>query len=569
MQFLLELVGRKSVFILVFSSFAILALDVIGIALIFPFLSLVVSPESLLENRWIGGAYKALEYHDTRQFTLWAGVFLIVAYLAKLAGKTSLNSIRNRLLGDTTYRLADRLFTGLLQSRYALFTEQSTSEMTNIVNAQSVHSVICLESVVRIANEGILLSLVVVAALIISPGFTLVTIAVFVLLGAGVYFGLVKGVERYGRLHAQLNVLVYKYGFAMANSIKDVKIMRLEHQYADKFKELWVDYTTNEARSKTVKAIPVDLSETLVFTGIVLAGLYLMLTHQDIKAQVPMLGVLMATAVRVLPSFNRIITSYNEFRFYRPALNLVHNLDDRVQASYQDVRHVEIPFTRELGVQGLRFRYGDQDVLDGISFNLEAGGSFAFVGASGAGKSTLLDVLVGLRQAEAGEFRLDGIQFDPFGTDALRNHVGYVEHDFDRKRMERALSIARLDQFIAQQPDGLDTMVGESGVRVSGGQRQRIGIARALYRDPKILIFDEATSALDAVTERELMAEINQLSGDKTLIIVAHRLSTVEQCRVIHLLDHGKIVARGSHAELLASCPEYQALHKKQLEPHE
>ena len=168
-----------------------------------------------------------------------------------------------------------------------------------------------------------------------------------------------------------------------------------------------------------------------------------------------------------------------------------------------------------------------------------------------------------------------------FGPDALRNYIGYVpqnvnlidesvafnisfEIDFNKDKMQRAISTARLDDFVSGLPDGLRTVLGESGVRVSGGQKQRIGIARALYRDPEILIFDEATSALDTVTERELMQEINQLSGDKTLIIVAHRLSTVENCKAIHLLDNGRIIAKGSQAELLESSAEYRTLYYQQ-----
>jgi len=216
---------------------------------------------------------------------------------------------------------------------------------------------------------------------------------------------------------------------------------------------------------------------------------------------------------------------------------------------------------------------------------IRKGNAVGIVGLSGSGKTTFLDVLAGLRKAKRGQFLLDGKLFDPYETDTLRRLFGYVpqnvtliddtvafnisfEREPDLDRLKQAARVARIDAFIVSLPKGYDTPVGENGVRVSGGQKQRIGVARALYRNPRLLIFDEATSALDNLTERELSAEIAALSGDKTLIIVAHRLSTVERCDEIHVLDHGRVVGRGRHAELLQSCPEYCALYQAQA-PHE
>jgi ABC-type multidrug transport system fused ATPase/permease subunit len=196
---------------------------------------------------------------------------------------------------------------------------------------------------------------------------------------------------------------------------------------------------------------------------------------------------------------------------------------------------------------------------------------------SGSGKTTFLDVLVGLREASAGKFRIDGIEFDAFRCDTLRRLIGYVPQNvvlvdnaiafnisFDERPdpaiLERVARTARIDDFIRSLPEGFRTQVGEQGVRVSGGQKQRIGICRALYRDPDILIFDEATSSLDNLTERELTQEIAELAGGKTVVIVAHRLSTVANCDVIHVFDEGTVVASGTHEELMATSTQYQAL---------
>ena len=581
MKFLLSFGGNKSLLILFFASFMILALDLLGIALLFPFLNIFVEPLSILKNQYINKVYQWIGFNNASDFVFAVGVILIVLYIFKLIIKTILNKIRYRTMADINYRLSSHLFKGLLEARYSLFTEQSVSEMINIVNAQTVHSVICLESLVRVLNEITVLMVVFGFFFYINPGITLLSILLFTVIGIALYFGLVKKIEEFGKIHTRSNVLVYKYGFAMANSIKDIKIMRLEKKYINKFSEIWQEYSQNESRSKTAKSIPLDMSETLIFCGMVSVCLYLLVTKQDVKNIFPFLGVLAVTAMRVLPSFNRIISGFHEYRFYMPSLILVNDLINKIKTNQQEIKHLRLPFLKNLEVQGLNFNYTDKKVLKSISLMIEKGDSIAFVGASGAGKSTLLDVLVGLREAATGTFYLDGVKFNPFNTDALRNYIGYVpqnvnlideslafnisfEVSFDSVRMQRAIGAARLDGFVSGLSDGLHTILGESGVRVSGGQKQRIGIARALYRDPEILIFDEATSALDTVTERELMQEINQLSVDKTLLIVAHRLSTVEKCRIIHLLDNGTIIASGSHAELLKCSSEYQALYYKQ-----
>jgi len=581
MKFLFEFCGKKIVFVLFLTSFVALLLDLFSIALIFPFLKIFIEPGLLQSNKLLQKAYNLLGCTSPSTFLYNLGFALMTVYIIKLVLKTSINKIKFHASNNVTFRLSKHLFDGLLMARYSLFTEESTSEMINIVNAQTVHSVICLESVIRIANEAAFLFIIMVAFIWYNPYVSLFSILSLIFIGFLLYITLVKKIEAFGKIHAHLNVLVYKYGFAMANSIKDIKIMRLEKSYSHIFSQIWENYSDNDSKSKTAKNIPTDISETFVFSGIICACLYILAAGLDVLHMVPILGVVAVTSMRVLPSFNRIVSSYNEYRFYKPALVLVQNLFHKIETYKQEIEHVKLAFDKSLEIKDLSFSYCENKVLDSISLKLDKGGSYAFVGASGAGKSTLLDVLVGLRESADGEFLLDGVAFDPFRTDALRSLVGYVpqnvnlidetvafnisfEIDYDREKMQRVISIARLSDFVGSLQEGLETVLGESGVRVSGGQKQRIGIARALYRDPAVLIFDEATSALDTITERELMAEINQLSKEKTLIIVAHRLSTVEHCDVIHLLDKGRIIARGTQSELIQSSAEYRALYCQQ-----
>jgi len=583
MRFLLAFAGKRNLLIMLLASFFILLFDLLGIVLIFPFLNYVVNPDTVLNNQYVNSVFEFFSFGSIDNFIIVIGIILIVVYVLKLVIKTILNAIRYYINSDITYRLSSRLFEGLLTSRYSLFTEKSVSEMINIVNAQTIHSVICLESVVKIANELLFFTVLLCVFLYMDPIITLWSSFLLAVVGISIYLLLIKRISLFGKIHAKLNILVYQYGFATANSMKDIKIMRLENNYTAKFRKIWKEYTVNDAKTKTYKGVPADFSEVLIYCVIVFVGLYVFVEGQDFNDLIPILGVIAVSAMRVLPSFNRIISGYNEYKFYQHSLHLVKDLLEKIDINRQNIEHLELPFDESLNISDLAFSYGDKQVIDYISIEINKGGSYAFVGSSGAGKSTLLDVLVGLREADTGRFCLDGIGFDPFKTDALRNLVGYVpqsvslidesiafnisfDENYDKEKMNHVIAVARLDQFVSNQADGLETLLGESGVRVSGGQKQRIGIARALYRDPEILIFDEATSALDTVTERELMKEINQLSGNKTLIIVAHRLSTVENCTAIHLLDNGAIIASGTHEELLKSSPEYQTLYNQQGE---
>jgi ABC-type bacteriocin/lantibiotic exporter with double-glycine peptidase domain len=313
--------------------------------------------------------------------------------------------------------------------------------------------------------------------------------------------------------------------------------------------------------------------------GLVGASAFVVMSDQDLKSAVPVIGMLAVAAWRVVPSYSRIVNAYGTYNYYKPSLAVVRALYHDLNGARTTVRSEPRPFEHALEIQDLHFSHAGKPALAGVTMTIRKGKSIGIVGASGSGKTTLLDVLAGLRRPDSGHLLLDGEPLDPYGTDTLRRLFGYVpqavtlvddsiafnitfERAPDDERLKQAIKVARIEDFIASLPDGLETQVGENGVRLSGGQKQRIGIARALYRDPQLLIFDEATSSLDNATERELNAEIAQLSGSKTLIIVAHRLTTVERCDQIYVFDQGRIADSGTHDQLLASSRAYRLLHK-------
>jgi len=276
-----------------------------------------------------------------------------------------------------------------------------------------------------------------------------------------------------------------------------------------------------------------------------------------------------------------LIAAIGTYKFYRPFIAKIIDFYEKTTAFEVNVIDCPMKFDHSLEVNNLGFSYGEKRILQDISILIPKGQSIGIVGMSGSGKSTLLDLISGLQEKDEGEFLLDGKAVNPFGTNAIRRMLGYVpqaialvddsiafnvafSRDWDATKLRNALKVANLLEFVDQLPEQEKTCVGENGIRISGGQRQRIGIARALYKDPEILIFDEATSAVDNITEQELTAEINGLSGTKTLIMVAHRLTTIQHCNRIYVMHNGRNAGAGTYHELLKNNEIFQQMHKQQ-----
>jgi ATP-binding cassette, subfamily B, bacterial PglK len=581
MKFLLNHIEARLIARLVLAALCLATLDMLGVAVIFPYLSVltVEAPEAgqgLLARlyAWTGVSSRA-------EFVVLVSVALGAFFLLKFMVTYVANQVKYRTNARITTGLSDDLFRRLLGADYSFLANNSVSEMTGVINAETIHAVLCLDAWVTIATEALFLTLILATITAVDARLAVLLVTALALLTAVLYFGVIKRTSRLGALQTQIHLRQYRFLYSIVNALKDIKILGLERASEAEHRDLNTRYAGAIASFYVYQTLPRAILELLVMVALVCAAVLVVLTDQDLKAAVPVIGLLAVAALRVVPSYSRIINSYGIHNYYKPSLGVVQRLYEDLGGAQVRPRSDPRPFEHALEIHDLRFSHGDKPVLAGVSLTIRKGRSAGIVGLSGSGKTTFLDVLAGLRRAEGGRFALDGNTFDPFETDTLRRLFGYVpqnvtliddsiafnisfERQPDPDRLQRAARVARIHDFVTSLPGGFETPVGENGVRVSGGQKQRIGIARALYRDPQLLIFDEATSSLDNLTERELNAEIAGLSGSKTLIIVAHRLSTVERCDEIHVFDQGRVVGSGSHAALLRSCPEYRALHLAQ-----
>jgi ABC-type multidrug transport system fused ATPase/permease subunit len=357
---------------------------------------------------------------------------------------------------------------------------------------------------------------------------------------------------------------------------KDVKLLGRELDFLNQYQTHNVSSARISEHRATLQALPRLWLELLAVTG--LAALVLIMVEQGkpLDSLLPTIGLFAAAAFRLMPSINRVMAALQSVRFSGTVIDTIDDELRLVDGQRCQGSTTALPLNVALTLDNIVFQYpsAEKPSLGGVSLSIPKGTSVGFIGGSGAGKSTLVDIILGLLSPDSGTVAVDGVDI----ADNLRgwqNQIGYVpqaifltddtlrrniafglaNEQIDESAVNRALELAQLEQFVKDLPLGLDTIVGERGIRLSGGQRQRIGIARALYHDPAVLVLDEATSSLDTTTESGVMDAVRALRGDKTLLIVAHRLSTVESCDQLYRFENGKIVQQGSPAEVLRYLP--------------
>jgi ABC-type multidrug transport system fused ATPase/permease subunit len=397
--------------------------------------------------------------------------------------------------------------------------------------------------------------------------------------------------EKYGRELAEVGPRMLKMSTEVFGAIKEIKARSLEPVFKEFFTPLRQRHVTANLRQHVLSNVPPAMVEILAFGGILVIALFLIASSDNYQSLVPTLGLYVLAIRRLLPSAQGIFQSLAQMRFHRPSLKIICPDLEAMEIGDSDSipRGHPLELRSKLELVGLEYSYPDTEpkVLDGITMEIEAGQCVGIVGGSGAGKTTMVDLVTGLLEPTGGSVVIDGKPLDSSCVSNWQHGLGYVpqsifllddtvvkniafgvpEQEIDMDRVREVSQLAQIGRFIEQElPEGYQTMVGERGVRLSGGQQQRLGIARALYHQPTMLVLDEATSALDGITEEQLLNELKTLTGHVTIIMVAHRLTTLKDCDVVFLLDCGRLVAQGTHARLLADCPMYARMARQSVE---
>lgn len=558
LSFFQSLLGLSGMLMMLLSGLVISLIELGGLALVFPFLKLVTDLEfhkRLVE--WTADIPLApfLEEHKRAVLIVGLGIMLVYVFRGWLSARLVYYQadVAARINGMTS----ERLISDALASRYQLFLEHSPVKIAGISYSNTTHAALLFQALAAGFNEAVLLSLVLFGMILTSPMAFLCLSVLVLILGFGFFRPLSRRVASIGRLTQETDLGRYRFVVAMASAIRDIKIMGLEAPFSRRNRELAGKHAHLAAEYTSIAAVQRMAVEVVLVCGVVASAIWFAWAGGDLKESAPFIVTLGLVAVRSAPALSRLAGAYNSFRYSLPfVVGLLEVRRDL--GNYPQQRQIQLAdFPGEYRATGLWFSYGEQEVLRDCSLSIDQGEVVAVVGPSGAGKSTLLDLLAGLQPPSAGSFTLGGRDFSPFLSSSFPARVGYVpqnitlldgsmafnialEENPDSTRLQRAVERASVEQLVDSLPQGLQTKLGEGGQGLSGGQRQRLGIARALYREPALLILDEVTSALDEVTARAVMAELLAMRGQVSLLFVTHDLRLVPADR-IYQLDHGRI----------------------------
>jgi len=566
-----ELIGIRGIAAMVLSSFVLSLVEFVGLALIFPFLKLVTDPAfrtTVMDLFARKGLIIAADAQN--QMVVAIGFAMVLLFVAKGALQVWLLRFQARIAANVNRTASQRLLERALYSRFQLFQEHGAVKLAGISQTNTTHASLLFLSATAAINEIVLLGFVFVAGFALAPLITLAVIGVLFLLGAIYFRPLSHHISIIGAKTQDLDHARHRFVFAMATAIRDIKIMGLESVFAKRNLAITNQHVDLAADYGVTAAVPRISIEVLMVCGVVFASIWLVVSGRDLVALAPALATFALMAMRAAPSLSRLANSYNGVRYSLPFVETLLAMWRKV-SEYPQVRiHDGVMLADDLQVSGLSFGYGQEKVLKDISLVLPKGRSVAVIGASGSGKSTLLDLIAGLQKPHAGTFSIGHASVEPFASASYCSQIGYVpqaialfdsslafnialEESPDTNRLEQAIRQAHLTAFVIDLPQGLETILGEAGHGISGGQRQRIGIARALYRQPALLILDEVTSALDPMTQAAVMNELFELRGKTTLLIVTHDIKTAANADYVYRLDNGELQACEGKVQLNSS----------------
>ena len=556
-------------------------LEVCGIGLVFPYIAVLQDSSKINSNPNLNAIYTNLGFHSTRDFCILMSLGLLTVFIAKAVFTLWMTGFQMRFVNLKQLDLGRRLLSSYLHRPYSFFLASNTS--TLIGNLTMSVSQLCsgvLQGLLVLAAEGAVLLGVILFLLYLSPVFCLV--AVTVVAGASLIF--LRVVKKRVAFYATENDLRWKGMIRAVNegigSAKEIQVLGREEYFVDTYGQECHLFSTSMRKYSVLGTLPRVFLETLAIGGMVVFAIFALLNGRFEKDLFAVLAVFAVATVRIVPSANRILQAWNNISFNSPSVAVVWDGLQPVPQLHSSGRRKdrELAFENEITMAIESFRFPDNPhfLLRGIQLTIKRGETVAFIGKSGSGKTTLMDILLGFFPDFDGCILSDGVEIRDNLTQ-WRAKIGYIpqniylcdstiaknvafglpETEIDLDKVRNAVRLAGLETVVKGQAAGLDTVVGDRGIRLSGGERQRIGIARALYHDPDLLILDEATSALDNETERQIVDAILGLSPAKTVIVIAHRLSSVKSCDCVYLMQSGQIIDKGQFNDLAARHPDF------------
>jgi ABC-type multidrug transport system fused ATPase/permease subunit len=565
-------------------------MDVASVVSIMPFIAILATPALAESNKWLHWTYSFFGFSNINAFIFFLGGIVMAALVINNTVKACILWYTTRFANICRHSMASRMLTSYLYKPYVFFLNRNTAELGKNVLSE-VEKVIdgAFRPFMDIIAQGAITVFIVTMLLVVDP---LLAISIAAILGLAytlIYAIIRKKIAVIGELRNESNEGRFQAADDALSGIKEIKVLGQERSFLNRYSGHSERLASYHTTYQVAAQLPQFALEVIAVGGIMIIVLYLLYIKHSMAQALPMIALYAFSIKRLMPAFQVIFSSYTAMRFHMPILNILY----RDMAETAEMKTgmagtdlvTPLSFHSSLQLQSIYFTYpqAEEAVIQDIDLTIAARSMIAFVGATGSGKTTLMDIILGLLIPNQGCIKVDGEIIHNGNVRSWQRNIGYVpqfiylsdntmtrniafgvpDDEIDMMAVERAAKIANLHDFIVNElPQGYETAIGERGIRLSGGQRQRIGIARAMYHDPEVLILDEATSALDGITEDVVMEAINNLSRKKTIIMIAHRLTTVKDCDVIYVMDCGHIIAQGRYQDLLQNCDIFRAMAK-------
>ena len=548
------------------------ALEACSIGLVIPIITTLLDPEAVNGDGYLGDIYRFLGMKSTSQFTIVMLLVIIAAFVVKNVFLYFQNVVQLRFVYTNQFATSRRMMINFMERPYEYYLNADTSVIQRSITSDVNNMYGLILSSLQLLSE-IIMFLVLVIVLMTQDPMMILTIALLLVIVLLVIKCILKPIMiKAGEDNQEYYSGLYKWIDQSVMGIKEIKIANKESYFINEYSKCGAGYMGAVQKYNIYNATPRLLIETVCIAGLVLYLILQIASGKEVAAMITQIGVFAVAAMRLLPSANRINNYLTSISYFEPFFmgvsdNLQEEINDRNvnydAEAYEARKEIKkLPVLKKIELKDIVYKYPNTDVLifNHADMEIPVGCSVGVVGTSGAGKTTIIDVLLGLLNIQEGSILADGVEVREHYEEWLKN-IGYIpqtifmidasirknvafgvpDEEIDDNKVWQALKEAQLDEFVKGLPEGLDTGIGERGIRLSGGQRQRIGIARALFEDPEVLVLDEATSALDNETEAAIMDSINRLHGRKTLIIIAHRLQTIEKCDMVYRVENGQI----------------------------
>ncbi len=585
---LLSYSERKQAFVLLIMILFMALLDMIGIASIMPFIAILTNPTLIETNEVLSYFYNLGNFNNFNEFFIISGLFVIVLLCLSLAFKalTIYTQLRFALMRE--YSIGKKLIEGYLDQPYSWFLNRHSANLGKNILSEvgNVISGGMMPMMTLIAQSSVAI-LIFILLLIIDPKLS-ITVALVLGISYTLIYKFVRsfldriGKERFIANKDRFNSVNEAFG-----AVKEVKLSGLEDVYLNRFSDPAKIYASNQATAQVVTQIPRFALEAIAFGGLLSIIVFLISKNQNFTSILPTLSLFAFAGYRLLPAFQQIYASLTQIKFADAALKALHSDFMNLKIHKFENSKKVFSFTKDIKLENISFVYPKANIsaLKKINLVINPKKTIGFVGMTGSGKTTIVDVILGLLDPSSGSLKIDNNIVNNSNKRLWQSMIGYVPQSIyliddsieaniafgvkknlvNSNKVKKVSKIANLHNFIINElPNGYQTKVGDKGIRLSGGQKQRIGIARALYNNPKVLIFDEATSALDNITEGKVMEAVYRLSQEMTIIIIAHRLTSIKKCDAIFHIENGLIRSSGTYDELLKSDKKFKKMASEQ-----